>query len=451
MTTYYVSNDGDNSNTGLSDAQAWETIGKVNGFSFSTSDDVYFKCDDTWTEEQLGIDWSGTSGNRAVIGAYYMDAGSEVIGVSGNKPIFAGNDAAPGATNDGLIEINNRDYVTLENIKVIDSTGYGVDVTETVGGKGQYIYVQNMYISGCYNSAIRYYKTDYGLIDGNEITDCGNDDGGNHPAIIALVQGTNNATVGNNKIYDVIGEAIGIFKGLGADCIIEKNVIWDTRNGTNSIYVDGNSGTIIRYNLVYNDDNGHTGIGINNEKNTSPVFLDSEIYGNLLASCSNGIKINTHTDHDGTAYIRNVKIYNNTIVEPADYCIRSAASASQFDSAEIKNNIFLFGNEDAGDAADLPAGADIVFSNNNWYSDPGAPYKDVATDVIGDPKLSKSSGWTALAGGTITGSEFELQASSPCIDVGVDLGASYDDALEPGNVDFTASPIDVNLVDQDDY
>ena len=30
----------------------------------------------------LTIDWDGTSGNRVVVGAYYMDGGVETVGVS---------------------------------------------------------------------------------------------------------------------------------------------------------------------------------------------------------------------------------------------------------------------------------------------------------------------------------------------------------------------------------
>ena len=40
--TYYVKNTGSDSNTGLSDGQAWQTISKVNSTVSGTGDDVYF-------------------------------------------------------------------------------------------------------------------------------------------------------------------------------------------------------------------------------------------------------------------------------------------------------------------------------------------------------------------------------------------------------------------------
>jgi hypothetical protein len=66
-TNYYVKPDGNDSNSGLSDAQAWKTVAKVNSFAFSAGDDVYFKCGGTWTTtDALVVDWSGT-GATAVI------------------------------------------------------------------------------------------------------------------------------------------------------------------------------------------------------------------------------------------------------------------------------------------------------------------------------------------------------------------------------------------------
>jgi len=47
-TNYYVSQSGNDSNTGLSDAQAWKTVNKVNGFTFTSGDSILFKGGDVW-------------------------------------------------------------------------------------------------------------------------------------------------------------------------------------------------------------------------------------------------------------------------------------------------------------------------------------------------------------------------------------------------------------------
>lgn len=46
--TYYIKTSGNDSNTGLSDSQAWATIGKVNGYAFAANDSILFKGGDTW-------------------------------------------------------------------------------------------------------------------------------------------------------------------------------------------------------------------------------------------------------------------------------------------------------------------------------------------------------------------------------------------------------------------
>ena len=45
---YYVSNAGNDSNTGLSESQAWKTLDKVQSFDFSSYDTISFRCGDTF-------------------------------------------------------------------------------------------------------------------------------------------------------------------------------------------------------------------------------------------------------------------------------------------------------------------------------------------------------------------------------------------------------------------
>jgi hypothetical protein len=72
-TDYYVSNTGNNSNTGLSDAQAWLNITKVNSVwnagSFAPGDHIYFKRGGAFYGTIL-VKESGSSGSPITIGAY---------------------------------------------------------------------------------------------------------------------------------------------------------------------------------------------------------------------------------------------------------------------------------------------------------------------------------------------------------------------------------------------
>jgi parallel beta-helix repeat protein len=72
-TDYYVSNTGNNSNTGLSDAQAWATITKVNTVwnagTFAPGDHIYFKRGGVFYGTLL-VKESGAAGSPITIGAY---------------------------------------------------------------------------------------------------------------------------------------------------------------------------------------------------------------------------------------------------------------------------------------------------------------------------------------------------------------------------------------------
>lgn len=84
MATYYIKNGGSDSADGLSDANAWATIAKVNGLTFSAGDSILFAKGSIW-REQLTVPSSGSSGNPIIFGAYGTGAdpiinGSALIG-----------------------------------------------------------------------------------------------------------------------------------------------------------------------------------------------------------------------------------------------------------------------------------------------------------------------------------------------------------------------------------
>lgn len=73
MTTYYVdATTGSDSDDGLSEADAWQTVNKVNSSSFSAGDFIGFKRGETFRHESdiFIIDQGGSSGNHVTYGAY---------------------------------------------------------------------------------------------------------------------------------------------------------------------------------------------------------------------------------------------------------------------------------------------------------------------------------------------------------------------------------------------
>ena len=82
-TNYYVKNSGNDSNTGLSDSQAWKTISKINSSSFNPGDTVFLECGSVW-RETLTIPSSGSSSLYIVFTKYG----------NGNNPKLLGSEKA---------------------------------------------------------------------------------------------------------------------------------------------------------------------------------------------------------------------------------------------------------------------------------------------------------------------------------------------------------------------
>lgn len=86
-TDYFVSNNGNDSNSGTSPEQAWETLDKVNQFQFSAGDNIYFQRGDSWRGTLL-ITSSGTDGNPITYSAY----------AEGEDPVIYGSEIVTGWT-----------------------------------------------------------------------------------------------------------------------------------------------------------------------------------------------------------------------------------------------------------------------------------------------------------------------------------------------------------------
>ena len=78
-TTYYVDNNsGNDSNNGLSKSNAWQTLNKVNSFSFLPNDSILFACGDVWRGQLLPK--SGSSLGNITYASYGMGAKPQLLG-----------------------------------------------------------------------------------------------------------------------------------------------------------------------------------------------------------------------------------------------------------------------------------------------------------------------------------------------------------------------------------
>jgi len=455
---YYVNaTGGDDNHNGQSDVTAWRTISKVNNYSFQAGDDVYLKCGGTWTEEYLRVDWAGTSGNRVVIGAYYMDEGSEIIGVSGNKPVIDGGthststlpEQPSGGTYYGLVHVGYRDYITVQNISAKDSRGCGVYF-----GYSDYGIAENCDVDWIRSSGITFIKSACGQAIGCTAHNVGighkyfgDSNWGYAIGGIAYANSSSNLIVKNCLVYECWCEGIGLY-GTVDNCVVENNLIYDAQKY--GIYLDAAQGNIIRYNLVYGSTNplfhrvGNfvgAGLGVTDELNVPARSENNEFYGNLVANCIKGMGIgaNNHTFKDSA-------VYNNTFVDNGTGISVYVYPTGSFSNSFVRNNIIWQPN--VGVLHDVTkATPGLTWSHNNWSSDPESSYVSGSSDVICAPNLSKTTGWQSLTGGSLNGSDFALQPTSSAIDAGTNLGSPYNHGLNKNST----WPNNVLTFDQNDY
>ncbi|HEU5364424.1 MAG TPA: hypothetical protein VFU62_02770, partial [Hanamia sp.] len=97
-TTYYISNDGNDSNSGTDASSPWQTINRLNSASLFPGDNVLFRRGDTFYGS-IVVTSSGTSGSPITFGGYG----------SGAKPVITGFTNITSWTNIGgnIWESNN--------------------------------------------------------------------------------------------------------------------------------------------------------------------------------------------------------------------------------------------------------------------------------------------------------------------------------------------------------
>ncbi len=433
MTDYYVSNSGSNSNNGTSELTPWETIGKVNSTSFSTSDGVYFNRGDTFDDARLTIDWGGTSGNLAIVGAYG----------SGNKPIFDGNKNTSGNNCIGsgyraTVEGDNENYVRVENLNVRNNE-------EGIILDGDYCEVVDNTVTDCCRRAIRIIGQ-FGLIDGNYTHDTAReyiDSGGGWPSNISLFNSFSH-TVRDNICDRTYGEGI---IASGSEHIVENNIVYGAR--ALGIYFIESENSVARNNLILGgttnsafhrapgSSSGH-GFVFANEDDSPEGVLEIDCYNNLVGSCSGLLRIGG----DRAAQVfNNCNVVYNTVVD-CDYGLGSASQQTK-SGVRIQNNIFqrYTSGLDMWDPGKSENFSGFTFSHNHWTDSVGGDLAD-ATNTSGDALLAKTTGWRSMPNyQSVTSMDFDLEPGSPCIEAGVDLeGEERNPTISDYTEDYDGDP-----------
>ena len=508
--TYYVdATNGSDNKDGLSPSTAWKAITMVNASTFSPGDNILFKRGEIW-REQLTVPSSGISGHPIKFGTYgtgddpvisganivstWTDEGSSIYSATLTtepKQIFYNdtrlteNDGATTSvesnewdwdsntlyinveenTSGGTVEASQRDtavsigssinYITLNGLSF--KHGNHGDLGNVLS-LGTHITIQNCESSFGYGHGIAYATN----ASNNILSGCNIHDNVKSGVLAYKVAGSsgNENYVSNNTVSGNSGFGIYIIANY---FIVEENLVSGNGN-TGGVYSgieifngddDGyGENNIVRYNLVTGQISGvDDGEGIFADEESS----NTDIYGNVVYG----------NDGSGIAVFdaNFANVYNNTVY---GNCQNSSGELNIFTEIKviatsggdttytvIKNNV-VQATEANTYAIYLDAnsydqtGLDIT--NNDWYTAASNWYywnsgggnnlatwiglTGIGTDFNSDPLFTNAAG-----------EDFTLQAGSPCVNAGVNLGATYDNALF-----YTSSWTDsVVTVDQDSF
>jgi hypothetical protein len=486
---------GNDSNDGLSPTTAWRTIAKVNASSFSPGNSILFKSGDTWREQLniQNSGSSGNpitfgsygSGNAPIISGadlltsftscsgYYCASvstqpnqifrdGSRLTPVSVENQLATGDwwwnstastvyvyDNPTGHT----IEASQRNYavygflksyVTISGLQTQMAQQYGIYEfgTGTTGLTFSGILTQNNYTSG-----LRVEQASNAVV--TQSTAAYNGDNGfsfaNVPAplvdhVIAHHNGQfsnyccdagikfdasaygngTNATVQYSASYsNGLSTNTNVVQGIWADTVgdgvtFQYNLVHDNLQAGLTLEADSN-GKIL-YNVVYNNGVGNSygsGIGITSGNGANRGNL---VYGNTVYNNGRGIVV---YGDSGTGHCSNNQIINDISVGNTGYNL-AAYNGGNNDGAMGSGNVYTYN-------ALGPAASNFIQWGSNYSTYPSwetatgnCSTAGCSHSVESDPKLNNPSG-----------GDFTLQAVSPAIDAGTNLGSAYQFGLDP--------------------
>ena len=232
-----------------------------------------------------------------------------------------------------------------------------------------------------------------------------------------------------------------------------------TYSNTNQGFcLGGSDNTIIQDSMIYNNGNIGMWVGAYAQNDVDGLtFRRNRVYGNKY-----GVMVQGATT-ENVALTYNL-IYSNTeegiyfkLASPSDIAYNNVLYANgkglRVDDAStianVRNNIFL------DNATEIYVDADVnlaltVNYNDYYHTAGGTPFfwKGTSYNFV-DWKTNSSQDANSINSDPLftnaAGNDFTLQSSSPAINAGVDLGATYDDAIMPGS----SWPSSVTTADQD--
>lgn len=408
-TTYYVSPNGSNSNTGTSASSPWQTVSKVDSFCPKPGDTVLFQGGQTFSGTDLEPPCSGTSSDPITYSSY--GSGRAIL-------------------TDVWLPTSNHDLV-FDNLELTSNN----QLFSSCGACNLPHYnitLENSYLHNTSNLGIDVLPLDHNwLIEGNTIEHTG--DSG------ILVDYASNITTTHNTI-GYTGED---FTSIGY--------------GTHGIYAKGPDETI-SYNDFSHDQGG---------QEISIRAHGDYIYGNTIHDTSEAFGFFDYDEAappQGTSYIYDNKIWNLTedSINDAVFAFYYGSQADpQGNSPSVKlvfaSNTFVMSNStEAFNLSDTPSTAGVTTVNNIFAGTYGSAYRGCTTCT------EYNNNWYGASSNIPSGSHdqfinpnlsaaptFGLSAGSPLIDAGTTNvpGLTYTKGTGGQPLQFAGSAPDIGAVD----
>jgi hypothetical protein len=416
---------GDDSNSGTSRKEPWQTVEKVNSMTFKPGDNIYFKRQTTYSKG-LQINGDGTEDAPILIGAWG----------EGDAPRFTNTDDSD--YNGNCIQLNGH-YQILENIYCFgtnDAPGRGFINVWKIGGikinlGADHCIVRNNEVEDCPIGINSY--GEHTLITENNVHDC------NRPIMfpywgpIGIRLGMGNQEVSWNEIHNYHSMG-GEWGGDGGAIEID-----DGRNPRNNIYLHHNrtSECMGFCEISYNFDIC--------AKDSVDCTTENRIYNNIVIAYNVSADYRTFTQFWAplsNSFVENNTIYRkweNTDIESNVFCENDEDRLATDSPTTYRNNLVVVVEEETLSTYGNRSGlgnriylgyplAQINHSNNLFYNVDGprilfSPTTSEnielgATAIIANPEVED-----------LEGGDYHLTSSSPARDNGADEG-HYDMDLD---------------------
>ncbi|MFQ5859074.1 MAG: right-handed parallel beta-helix repeat-containing protein, partial [Anaerolineae bacterium] len=340
----------------------------------------------------------------------------------------------------GMVNITGGDYLTISDLTVRNNASYGIVVN---GGTGTTI--KNTLIDGTGNGGLIVQEDPVNVaVVGNEVRntnlgwrdESGTFRGGDHEAI-SIIRASE-FVVANNYVHDVLEEGIDVKEsstdGDVYDNFVERtcavgiyiNEAHDVRVFRNRIRRSGyamvdSQEKLCAFHPTFGEHgpdeyygNGIT-LAVGDLGDLSQGRLSNiQVYQNVVWDCHlNGLQFwdQLRDSGAGSGTMTGNRVYNNVFYNCGDAGIGSGVRLDEADNTVVTNNIIALNDEEGitGNAiGNSTISHNLFLFKHEWHQPVGSDH------VIGDPLFVDPAV-----------GDFHLQASSPAIDRGTDMGLPY--------------------------